>query len=490
MANTSSEVQLKPLMDYIDGEFIRPEIHRGIWLENPNTGERAQEQLAASDASIGRAIAAADQVHQAGTWANTPIEERAQMLEAVGAELQKLNPDIADYESYTTGVVKRMTGMLGFIVAGAWGLAANMLRNGALYRELPGPNNHTAEIHSKPWGPALCLVPWNAPAALAAHKVSNALAAGCPTILKPTEWAPNGCNAIAEAIHRAGLPKGVFQLVHGGPDVGAKLVGDTRIRAVSFTGGLQGGRAIAAECAKDFKPAQLELGGNNPVVIMEDADFDEAAQGVMMLMTQLNGQWCRALGRLIVHENIADKFVDHVFGLLAQVKLGDSVSMASDMGPMIHSGHLAKIKGQMQEWLDKGGVARSSTPLPGLSGNFFAPTLVLGCSPADTQHEIFGPIGAVHTYKTDAEAVALANGTPYGLEGYVFGKDEARAMKVGRQIRCGEVKINGGTVISLNLMAPRPSWGWSGFAEEGTLETLKFFCGTRVVGIEGPMKFG
>jgi phenylacetaldehyde dehydrogenase len=324
---------------------------------------------------------------------------------------------------------------------------------------------------------------------MAAHKLANALAAGCPAILKPTEWAPNGCDVFAEAAQAAGLPKGVFQIVHGGPEVGARLAADPRIRAISFTGGLQGGRAIAQTCAHDFKPAQLELGGHSPVVVLDDADLEEAAQGVVNLLTTLNGQWCRALGRLIVHQSLQSQLLQAVLEKLKSLKIGDSLSMDTEMGPMAHSQHLRKICGQMEALLAKGGAAHHTSTLPDLGGNFIAPTLITGVAPADTQEEIFGPIGAVHSFQTDAEALALANGTPYGLEAYLFGKDEERALALGRRIRAGGVKVNGSSLISLHLMAPRPAWGLSGLSEEGTVETFRFFCGARVIGVEGPLHF-
>ena len=215
-----------------------------------------------------------------------------------------------------------------------------------------------------------------------AHKGSSSLAAGCPTILKPTEWAPYGCDIFGEAAEAAGLPAGVFQIVHGGPKVGAQMVNDHRIKAVSFTGGVEGGRSIATACAQSFKPAQLEMGGNNPVIVLPDADLDEVADGVVSLMTSLNSQWCRALGRLIVSREQEAPLLERVLDRLAQVKIGDSLDMASDMGPLIHSSHLAQVQGQLQGLLDGGGTPHSSTPLPELAGHFMAPTLVTGVSSA------------------------------------------------------------------------------------------------------------
>jgi phenylacetaldehyde dehydrogenase len=473
------------LLDFIDGDLTPPTIELGVWLEDPNTRAPLQQQMATSDDALERALAGAARVHESGLWAEMPIEERCAMLVAFSAELDKRKEEIARREALTTGVTISLTSMLQLIVTGAWHLANEQLRGGWVRSSLPGPNGQDVEIHRRPLGPALLLVPWNAPAPMAAHKAANSLAAGCPTILKPTEWAPNGCDLFGEAAQAAGLPKGVFQIVHGGPDVGGKLVKDARVRAVSFTGGLAGGRAIARECAGDFKPAQLELGGNNAVVVMEDADLDQAAQGVVALMTSLNGQWCRALGRLIVHESIADRLLEGVLEQMANLKLGDSLAFDTQMGPMVHSRHLDKITGQLNGLIAKGGRAHASATLPDLPGNFIAPTLVTGVASADAQHEIFGPVGTVHTFKTDEEALRLANDTPYGLEGYVFGGDEARAMRLARKVRAGGVKVNGSTILSLHILAPRPAWGLSGMRDEGTIETFQFFCGTQVVGIEG-----
>jgi phenylacetaldehyde dehydrogenase len=415
-----------------------------------------------------------------------PIEERCAYLAEFSAQLDKRKDEIARLEALTTGVVIGLTSMFNVITTGAWHLAIEQLKSGWTLSRHEGFTKHEVEVHRKPWGVALCLVPWNAPAPMAAHKVANALASGCPTILKPTEWAPNGCDIFAEAAHEAKLPKGVFQIIHGGPNIGGKLVKDTRVRAISFTGGLTGGRAIAVECAVQMKPAQLELGGNNNVIVLEESDIDNASQGVLNLMTSMNSQWCRALGRLLVHESIAEKLLEAVLEKMKSLKIGDSLSFDSQMGPIIHSGHLAKIQSQLDELMAKGGTVRTTANLPkDLHGNFFAPTLVTGVSSLDAQHEIFGPVATVHTFNSDEEAVKLANDTPYGLEGYVFCRDEERGLKLARKIRAGGVKVNGSTILSLSLFAPRAAWGLSGLNDEGTIETFQFFCGTQVVGVEG-----
>ncbi len=489
MTTPSTTIQLPPLRDYIAGQFSEPSEPMGVWLENPNTGTPLAEQKATSPDGIELALQTAWETHQSGIWADMPLAERVALLARLSAELQKRQDRIAQLDALNTGVTIRLTTMLNIIVTGAWHLANAQLQSGWTHTTTPGPNNNPVHIYRKPWGPALLLVAWNAPSAFMAHKGSSSLAAGCPTILKPTEWAPYGCDIFGEAAEAAGLPPGVFQIVHGGPEVGARLVADPRIKTISFTGGLEGGRAIATACARTFKPAQLEMGGNNPVIIFPDADLDEAAAGVVSLMTSLNGQWCRALGRLVVPKALETAVLERVMDKLAQVKIGDSLDMSSDMGPMIHSSHLRQLQQQMAGLVASGGTLHSNTPLPQLGGHFLAPTLVTGVAAERAQDEIFGPIGTVHPYETEAELLALANGTPYGLEAYIFARDEAKAHQIGANIHAGEIKINGPSILSLGVMTPRPAWGLSGMYEEGTAETFQFFCNTRVVGVEGKLSF-
>lgn len=488
-ATPSESVQIPATAQLIDGEWSVAPIDLGIDLENPNTGAKAARMVGSTDEDVERAAAAAWRVHESGAWSSIPDAERAAILESVADALDAEAMRVAALESFGTAAIIRTTGMLAAVInGGSFRLAANLLREGRLSSIVDGPTGKPVEVHRLPWGPALSLVPWNAPAPQGCHKLANSLAVGAPSIIKPSEWAPYGTTvvgeAIAAALDAAGAPKGTFQVVQGNSHVGGMLVKDARIRAVSFTGGLVGGRAIAAVCAADFKPAQLELGGNNPIVVLDDADLTYAANGIVELLTQLNGQWCRALGRLVVQGPILEPLMEAVLARLEQVRLGDSLSPESDMGPMVHSGHLAMLKGRIQEYVDQGGVAHSSTPLPDLGGNFLAPTLITGISSAAAQEEIFGPVATVHPVADDAEALAVANGTPFGLEAYVFTSDEERGMALARQIRAGGVKVNGSTMLSLNLFAPRPAWGLSGAGVEGTTETFDFFTNARVVGVE------
>jgi len=476
-------ITLPPIPDYIDGKFVAPTVELNHTLHNPNNGELLGQQMATSPENVERALAVAWRVHQSGEWANMPVGERAAILEQMADWLAAHTDEIASVESFATGIVINTSKMVNFITHITFRASAEMARSGWMDSSFPG-ELAPVEVMRRPWGPAACIAPWNAPAALAAHKAGAALAAGCPVILKPSEWAPHSAVFLAQAAEAVGLPSGVFQMVNGGADVGATLVDDARIRCVSFTGGLAGGRAVAQACGRNFKPLQLELGGNNAMVVLDDADLDKTAQGIVAGMTTLNGQWCRALGRLIVQETVYNDLLERTLDRLAAVKIGDSLNEASQMGPLVHQGHLKHVGNAVAQHQSRGGTIHQVTPLPDLPGNFLAPTLITGLNPTDSLDEIFGPVAAVHTFKTDAEAVELANQAPFGLGGYVFGEEE-RALTIARQMETGGVKVNGVSLIGLHPMAPRPAWKLSGFGEEGTAETFQFFCGTRVVGVAG-----
>lgn len=477
-------MQLPELQNFIAGEVSRPTIDRGSSLRNPNTREVLQPQLAATPEEAERAVACAHACYQRGEWERLGPDGRATYLEAIADELQKPEHQalIAFSDSITTGAVLAVTRKMASLVPLVFRGAAKYLRSGALAKKVPGPRGEV-EVFKRPWGPTFLISPWNGPTAIGSHKMASALAAGAPAIFKPSEWAPHSAIVMAQAIHKAKLPVGAFQLLCGSRHIGGPIVADPRIRTVSFTGGLAGGRAVARACADDFKPTQLELGGNNPMVVFPDVDVEEAATAIVFGMTMLNAQWCRALGRLIVHASIKDKLLEAVLAKLSKVNLAHSLDENADMGPMVHEGQYDSIRADIQKLVGKGGRALNATKLPELAGYFIAPTLVDGCDPSDTVDEIFGPVAAVHTFNTEEEALALANGTPFGLAGYVFSNDLERAFRFAREIRTGGVKINGYSLLSLNPDAPRAAWGLSGIGEEGHSQSIEFFCGARVVGV-------
>lgn len=486
MSSTESRVILPEQQDLIDGRWAAAGTERTEWIEHSADGRAEQSQREATPDAIENALAAAWRAHDGAVWWRHDDAERAAVLESAADRLAAVVPDIAALESATTGVVNGMTNMLGFIVHGAFRLAADQLRAGVLNARFDGPTESGVEVRRLPFGPALLLCPWNAPAPMAAHKMASALAAGCPVIVKPPERAPHGTSSMVRAIHDL-FPPGTVQLLHGGPATATSLMTDRRVRSVSFTGGIVGGRAVAHACAEDLKPAQLELGGHSPLVVLEDAPVEHAVEAVLGLLLTLNGQWCRALGRLLLPAGRADEILDATAAALSGVRIGDPMHPETQMGPMVHSAHRRHLADRVAALGNAGGRTIATTLLPDAPGNWFAPTLIDGLDPSTTTDEIFGPVAAVHRWRDVDEALALANGTDYGLEAYVVGADADRAMSVARRIRAGGVKVNGVLPMSLDLMAPRPAFGISGLHDEGTVETIHFFGGNRVAGVENSL---
>jgi len=475
---TGPRVEFK---DWVAGQAVAPISSETVRLHDPNTEAAREAMVTARPASIEGALACAHELHRGRVWSGMTPTRRGEILEQIAGAVESRVERLGRLGAETTGVVIGQTARFAGLTPILFKQAAALTR-GESVETFEGPHS-PVEVHRLPIGPALCIAPWNAPTAIAAHKVAAALAAGCPVILKPSEYAPHTANLLAEAIHETDLPPGVFQLIHGAGDVGAALTGDPRIRAVSFTGGLNGGRAVAVACAQQMKPAQLELGGNNPLIVLEDADLDQAATGVVDALRLLNGQWCRALGRLLVHRAVQGPLLEAVAAKCRQLVVDSSVSPNAQMGPLIHRGHLDTVRGAIHRMTERGGTAHHWSDVP-TRGFFCPPTLVTGCAPEDTVDEIFGPVAAVHAFDDEDEMFRLAHQAPYGLAAYLFG-DEERALGWARRFEIGSTKINGVSVTSLNPHAPRPAWRLSGLGVEGHRETFEFFRGLGVVGVAG-----
>jgi acyl-CoA reductase-like NAD-dependent aldehyde dehydrogenase len=475
---------LPELKNYIADQFSTPEIERDGFVCNANTDEALQRQLSCSTEQVEQALQASADAYEAGVWENTPSRERAEVLDAIAQELSKTHyiEAISRADALTTGAPIRTTLKMAQLAPLVFKGAAQSIRAGLLESKVPGPTVDVDYFRS-PWGPSLLISPWNGPTAIGSHKIASALAAGAPCIIKPSEWAPHSAVLMAQAIATVGLPKGVFQLTCGSRHIGAQMVNDSRIKAISFTGGLNGGRAIARAAADQFVPTQLELGGNNQLLVLQDADLEKAAMGIAYGLSNLNGQWCRALGRVIVHEDQKQTLIKRVLDILSTLSLGHSLSDATDMGPMVNRGQYESVLADIEKLKALGGQVLQSTALPDLKGYFIPPTLIDGCSPDDTREEIFGPVACVHTYRTPEEALALANGTELGLAGYVYGEDLEKATAFAKAMRTGGVKINGYSLLSIGQNTPRSAWGLSGLGEEGQTQSIEFFTGARVVGV-------
>ena len=289
--------------------------------------------------------------------------------------------------------------------------------------------------------------PWNAPTFTVIGKVAAAMAAGCPVLLKPSENAPGGCQLFSEILvdemHRRHYPKAAFQLIHGSSSIGAVLTGDPRIEVLSFTGGGSAGRTVAADAASNLNSMQLELGSNNPAIVLEDADLEAAAASIVEGMTRLNGQWCEAPGKILVMKSVHDDFVEAMRTRIASLRVGHCLEPETQVGPLAFERHFTQLGASLDRLVSLGGEKITAADMPALGGWFMAPGMVIGCRAEDATEELFGPVVTVHAVASEAEALAHANAAGGGLDAFVFSADHDRALRIAGRIRAGEVRING-----------------------------------------------
>ncbi len=472
----NTAIRLNPPTNYIDGQNFTPLRKLSASISNPNTHEPLHPQRSTDEAALDQALAAATRVHQTGIWRRVVIEDRATLLDQIADELDQYLEEIANIEALTTGIVIKQTRSLARMIPLMFRYAAQSLRQTSLTNHLGN-----AQVQRLPWGPAAIITSWSGGAIIAAHKVASALAVGAPVILKPSEWYPFSGDVLARAIATTQLPAGVFQLVHGGADVGTQLVTDPRIKVVSFTGSREVGHTIAQICATELKPLQLELGGVNALIVLEDADLDHAADHIVTALTARNGEWCQALGRLLVHHKCYHQLLSKVLRRLEDLIIGDSMSPDSDMGPLVHLEQKQLIDDTVNRLMWNGGIVHQAGTLPDLPGYFIQPTLITNCQPDDTIFEIFGPVAAVHLFRDDEEAIFLANQPESGWAGYIFSADENHARQIAAELQVTAVTINSVSLYGQHPNVPRSAWGYSGLGEAGIAESIRFFGGSRAI---------
>jgi acyl-CoA reductase-like NAD-dependent aldehyde dehydrogenase len=338
-----------------------------------------------------------------------------------------------------------------------------------------------------PAGPAVIITPWNAPWLLSTWKLAPALAAGNPVILKPAEWSPLSASLLADLADEAGLPPGVLNVVQGvGEEVGAALVNDPRVRRISFTGSPEAARQIGVAAARNIVPFTAELGGKGPLIVFEDADLDAAAVKAAGQYDD-GGQVCLAGTRLLVHESLRDAFLERFHAHTDAHVLGDSRDPATTISPLIHPDHLARVDGVVQRAREAGDTVVRGGQVAEVGGTrdglWYEPTLI---EPAANEHEIiqrevFGPVLTFQTFRSEAEAIALANSTEYGLSGIVYTTSRERAERVGRAVRAGTVWVN--TFLVRDLTAPFGGCGISGIGREGGDYALEFHADLKTLQI-------
>ncbi len=479
----------RPQVDLIAGDWVAPSEELAGTIDDPNIGEMLQPQLATASGSVDTAISGAETLHGDGTWAAVPLEARAAFLDDIAARLSARVDELAYEDAMATGNAIRVSRQMAAYIGPRVGGARRQLLEVGTANDL-SEGGRPVMLLRHPLGPAVVLAPWNAPTFVAVAKVASALAAGCPVILKPSEWAPAGCQVVAEVIHDAlsehGLPTDAFQLVHGAAAVGAQLASDPRIRAISFTGGGPGGRAVATAAAPHFTALQLELGGHNPAVILPDADIRATARAIVDGMTKLNGQWCEAPGKILVPTDLHDDLVEALLEEIGTIRIGHCLDDDTDVGPMAYRLHRDRLEAGIAELVAAGGTALTNSTLPDLPGWFLAPTVVTGLPAEDSIHELFGPVISVHQVGSIDEAVSAAAGPETGLAGFVFGTDLQIALSTAARIPAGEVRVNGCKLADLADGSEQTFWNSSGIGGHGPTDMVRFFQGRQTIGVDDP----
>ena len=452
---------------YINGEWKSP-VDGNTWdVISPADGHVVATVAEATGTDVELAITAARNAFDTGDFPSWGFEKRSALVSKIADLMERDLKILAKFESDDTG--KRLI-EAEYDIADVIACFRHFAEIGEKQHEREvnvGMDNIDSRVVHEPVGVCTLIGPWNYPLLQVSWKVAPALVAGCTFIVKPAELTPSSAIHLFKLIDEAGVPAGVANLILGkGSSIGDLLTGDPRIDLVSFTGSLPIGQRIMSLASKTIKKVALELGGKNPNIIFADADLDAAIDNAVTAGFLHSGQVCSAGTRLVVEKSIHDKVVNEIVRRAKDIKLGGPSSSDAETGPLISAGHLNKV----QEYVEKG-VAEGAKLLVGgkkltdgdfAKGNFFPPTVLDGCNTKMTcvQDESFGPVITVETFETEAEAIAIANDTIYGLSGGVWTGDEAKARRVSRALRHGTVWVN-------DYGPYKPQAEWGGFKASG-----------------------
>ena len=452
---------------FIQGKWCDAESKKTIEVTNP-----ANAQLLGTVPKMGvnetrTAIEAANQALPA--WRALTAKERATILRRWFDLMMANQDDLAKLMTLEQG--KPLAEAKGEIAYAASFIEWFAEEGKRIYGDtIPG---HQADkrliVIKQPIGVTAAITPWNFPAAMITRKAGPALAAGCTMVLKPASQTPFSALALAELAHRAGIPDGVFNVVTGSAsEVGNELTGNPLVRKLSFTGSTEIGRQLMQQCAKDIKKVSLELGGNAPFIVFDDADLDKAVDGALASKFRNAGQTCVCANRLYVQDGVYDAFAKKLQAAVEKLTLGDGLAQGVTTGPLIDEKAVAKVKEHIEDALSKGARIITGGQPHELGGNFFQPTILVDvpASAKVAKEETFGPLAPLFRFKDEADVVAQANDTEFGLAAYFYARDLSRVFRVGEALEYGIVGINTG-IIS-NEVAPFGGIKASGLGREGS----------------------
>jgi succinate-semialdehyde dehydrogenase/glutarate-semialdehyde dehydrogenase len=452
---------------YIDGAWVDADSGQTIKVNNPATNEVLGTVPKMGRDETRRAIEAADKALPA--WRALTAKERSQRLRKWYELMLANQDDLGQLMTLEQG--KALAEAKGEIAYAASFLEWFAEEAKRVYGDtIPG---HQADkriiVIKQPIGVTAAITPWNFPAAMITRKAGPALAAGCTMVLKPASQTPYSALALAELAERAGIPKGVFSVVTGSAgEVGGELTSNPIVRKLSFTGSTEIGRQLMAECAQDIKKVSLELGGNAPFIVFDDADLDAAVDGAIVSKYRNNGQTCVCANRIYVQDGVYDAFTEKLKAAVAKLKIGNGLEEGVTTGPLIDEKAVAKVKEHIEDAVSKGAKVAFGGKAHSLGGTFFEPTILTDVpkNALVSKDETFGPLAPLFRFKDDAEVIAMANDTEFGLASYFYAKDLSRVFRVAEALEYGMVGINTGLIS--NEVAPFGGVKASGLGREGS----------------------
>jgi 5-carboxymethyl-2-hydroxymuconic-semialdehyde dehydrogenase len=418
-------------------------------------------------------------------WRDMAAAARKKLLHRVADAIEARADDIAVLECVDTGQAHRFMAKAAIRAAENFRFFADRCTEARDGLNMPSEEHWNVSTRV-PIGPVGVITPWNTPFMLSTWKIAPALAAGCTVVHKPAEWSPVTADLLSRLVKEAGVPDGVLNTVHGfGEEAGKALTEHPAIKAIAFVGETATGAAIMAQGAPTLKRVHFELGGKNPVIVFDDADLDRALDAVVFMIYSLNGERCTSSSRLLVQDSISEAFIEKLTSRVKALKIGHPLDPATEIGPLIHARHLEKVCSYFDIARRDGAtiaVGGKTHDGPG-GGHYVEPTLVTGAR-ADmrvAQEEVFGPFLTVIPFRTESEAVAIANAVQYGLTGYVWTGDMGRALRVADALEAGMIWLNSENVRHL----PTPFGGMksSGIGRDGGDYSFDFYMETKHVSL-------
>jgi succinate-semialdehyde dehydrogenase/glutarate-semialdehyde dehydrogenase len=469
---------------YINGAWVEASSKKTIEVINPANGNVIGTVPCLGATETQEAINAAQIAGH--TWKNKLAKERAILLRRWYELIIAHQQDLALLMTSEQG--KPLTESKSEIVYGASFIEWFSEEAKRVYGDvIPEPlAGQRIIVIKQPIGVVAAITPWNFPLAMITRKCAPALAVGCPVIVKPASSTPFSALALAELAERAGFPKGVFNVITGdAKDIGTELTANPLIRKLSFTGSTEIGKLLMQQCAGTVKKVSLELGGNAPFIVFDDADIDAAVEGAIASKYRNTGQTCVCANRLLIQEGIYNEFAGKLAHVVNQLKVGDGLQGETQQGPLINMAAVEKVETHIQDAVSQGARILCGGQRHQLGGSFFQPTVLTNVTPKMriAQEETFGPVAPLFRFKTEAEAIALANDTPFGLASYFYSRDLGRVWRVAEALEYGMVGVNEG-VISTEV-APFGGVKESGIGREGSKYGTEEFLEVKYICMGG-----